>query len=49
MRKSIKIVIPLLFIVVIGTISLAITNTIKISNDTFSFINKEEMLTSNFK
>lgn len=49
MKKSIiKIVIPLLFITAIGTISLAITNGITINNDTFSFINKEEMLISNF-
>lgn len=33
---------------VIGTISLAITNGININNETFSLINKEEMLTSNF-
>lgn len=49
MKKSIiKIVIPLLFITAIGTISLAITNGITINDDTFSFINKEEMLISNF-
>ena len=47
-KNIIKIVIPLLFIIVIGTISLAITNGININKETFSFINKEEMLTSNF-
>ena len=47
-KKIIKIIIPLLFIIVIGTISLAITNGININNETFSFVNKEELLTSNF-
>ncbi len=47
-KNIIKIVIPLLFTIVIGTISLAITNGININNETFLFVNKEEMLTSNF-
>ena len=49
LRKNIiKIIIPLLFAMVIGTISLAITNGINTNNETFSFINKEEMIISNF-
>lgn len=47
-KKIIKIIIPLLFMILIGTISLAITSGININNETFSFVNKEEMLISNF-
>lgn len=47
-NKLIKIIIPLLLLVMIGNISFALTGGILINNETFSFINKEEKLRSNF-
>lgn len=43
-KKIIKIIIPLIIIIVISNISSAITT----NKETLSFINKEEMITSNF-
>ena len=47
-NKIIKITIPLLLITTLGTNSLAITKKIIINDETFSFVNKEEKLSSNF-
>lgn len=47
-KKIIIIIILIVFMIVIETISFAITNRIIINNDTLSFVNKEEILLSNF-
>ncbi len=41
-NKIIKIIIPLLLLVTIGTVSFALSEGILINDETFSFINKEE-------
>ena len=47
-NKIIKIIIPLLLLVTIGTVSFALSEGILINDETFSFINKEEKIFSNF-
>ena len=47
-NRIVKIAIPLLLSATLTTSSLAITNRILINSDTFSFINKDEELLSNF-
>lgn len=47
-KEIIKIAIPLLLITTMGTSSLAITSRLLINNETFSFINKEEKISSKF-
>lgn len=47
-NKIIKIIIPFLLLVTIGTVSFALSEGILINDETFSFINKEEKIFSNF-